>query len=36
MNVLTVKEKLTTEKQYLQAFTKQQEILSLLTNTESP
>ena len=28
--------KMPTEKQYLQAFRKQQEILSILTNTESP
>ena len=36
MNLLAVQEKLPTEKQYLKAFRKQQEILSILTNTESP
>ena len=36
MNFLTVEELFPTEKQYLQAFTKQQEILSILTSTKNP
>ena len=36
MNFLTVEELFSTEKQYLQAFTKQQEILSILTSTKNP
>ena len=35
INFLTVQQKLLREKQYLQAFTNQQEILSILTNSES-
>ena len=36
MNFLTVEQNFPAEEQYVQVFTKQQEILSVLINTESP